>query len=57
MNGRVLQMGLCRNILYHGCSTPPCIGKSKTAENIGEGGLPVEIFAAAFVLKRKEREA
>ena len=37
-------MGLCRNILYHGCSTPPCIGKSKTAENIGEGGLPVEIF-------------
>ena len=50
-------MGLCRNILYHGCSTPPCIGKSKTAENIGEGGLPVEILAAAFVLKRKEREA
>lgn len=49
-------------VLYHGCSTPPCIGKSKTAENIGEGGLPVEIIVqeqgklVTVWLNRKEQE-
>ena len=26
-------------VLYHGCSTPPCIGKNETVENIGKRGI------------------
>ena len=41
---------------------PPCIGKSKTVENKGKGGLPVEIFVqeqgklVTIWLTRKEQE-